>query len=242
MQGIQTRFDRFRGVHTVARMVSIRTILWIICVASAIAQTLLNTLWPDLLSRYRALGGVLAVFSGGSATVHKWRENSRRDRSVEYVLGTLCEILQKESQSGQTRANIMIADRHGRLRIKYHCGFDLYHKGELGIVWEKGMGCAGKAYLENEIILGNLKEINSTNSYKEFSKHCTKKYMITEEQWEKTKHLRVILSFPICYNGRVIGVLNVDDTAHYSNSVLRGPDAFTRCELVAQALGNLLLG
>lgn len=150
--------------------------------------------------KYWCIAGAILLFVAGQYIKFK-RSYKDKKRDQLYQLRKFLREIQQIIYAAHRkeiplRINIMRPDKKGVLRIFTHIGMEKAQ--DLGITFPPGKGCAGKAFELGRVIVGDLQHTSP------------KKWGLTNDQIKITKGLKSILSIPLKFKDKVIGVLNVD--------------------------------
>lgn len=118
------------------------------------------------------------------------------------------EELQNRKENKTLRANIMVP-RGKQLEILASCrmGTD----PDRDISFAIGQGCCGDAFDSHATATGDLQKIYRDNWDRTRMDYGSSPWGITRDHYEKTRDIKAVISIPIEYRKKVIGVLNFDD-------------------------------
>lgn len=135
---------------------------------------------------------------------------------VSMVIGN--RIMQGSSVRCNIAVPVLVPWTH--LKLKYFVGN--YSKSERKLHWYKGQGVIGRVFEDKRACVADLTHLQG-RTYEEVaaSNDGSRMWGITEAHWNATRHVATVVSLPIYNkNGKVIGVLSLDDTKPHDQSPL----------------------
>lgn len=195
---------------------------------------------PHPLSReqsWLALLGTGLIFLGsvGNLYFEAVRHSVHNRRPLETILGLIVETITESPE--RVRCNIMTPRGVLGFRIRYHTGN--YSRDELGLYWRKNQGLVGLSISARQIAWASLDHLQSGTTFQQVAASAARcnlsLYGLEQRHWKATSHIRSAVAVPIVKTDRIIGVINLDDEAPPSDSVIFSQQPLVESLLVGLA-------
>lgn len=160
---------------------------------------------------------------------------------IQFFWSEYCKILReldKISNIPPVRISVMLPTKRFRgllgsyLEVYYHRYFSEefpYLGNQLSVTWKKGYGVCGDAWKKNRITFYDSID----------TRFQTSAYKLSDAHKKATRDIVSIVSVPIEYKEKVVGVINIDSNEDMSHTKFNNPEIYIAAGKFAHRIASL---